>query len=1195
MKKLVLAILALLIVLGAVILVGPGFVDWNSYKTEIARAVEEQTGRELEIDGDIGFQVLPAPRLSVEKLRLANAEGGTGDTFVSVGALQIHVALAPLLSGRIKVASITLKDPVIRLEKFAGGGNNWTFASGTDTAPQADAGSEAADGGALDLSLDGAEIVNGQVSFLDHAGGTEHTVTGLDAILSAESLNGPFKAKAGLVYQGLPLTLSAATGRIDAGRATVLEAVLSVGQEAAEASFGGTVVLGETPRLMGSVAASGADLVAAVDALAPLGVARGTVPPALKGAFRFSAKLEGNQERLTASDLTLTAGGLVSKGQVSAELADPLAIDAALSVDRFSLDELLAAFGGAAGTPAAPAGSGPSAPGKAAAPFALPDGIEADLALTADAMDYRGGVVRQPRVEATLTNRTVVLKVLSAQMPGGSDLTVSGTLESADGKPRFAGRADFVSDNLRGALAWLGTDLDAVAPDRLRKGSLGADITATPEQVQLTNWTMDLDTTQIRGGLTLLLRERPAFGLALNLGKLNLDAYLPPESAGDGTKAGGDAGPAASGGPSPMQQAAVALNSFDANIKVNFEELLIRQTAILDGKIDATIQNGALNLRNLSIADLGGARVDLSGSLAGSVADPNTKLDFEIDAKSAARLARLGGVEPNEILQRVGAVKLAGSILGDLSNLTLDATASAVGGSASIKGVLQPLARPLGLDLALKLQHPDVKRMAETLSPGALPADMTLGAVALAATLVSVENGAFGVDATMDLDGGRFGVSGTVDTGGSVPVLALDTRYAHPDVVALIRHFAPAYSPAKRDLGPVNLEARLEGATDDLAINGLKLGAGPLALTGTAALALKEPRPKLTFAAEAGTVAIDPWLPKGSARPGGGVAPAVPVKSGARAWSRETIDTSGLLTADAEISLKAKQVRYGAYLFDNLDLAATLENGVLAVSRLASGLFGGTVDGTASLRHAPTPAAEMTLRIRNADVRQAAMSAADVAQVTGTLDYETALQTSGRSEFALVSGLQGTGNMAVRNGTVDGFDLPAVSDQLKQLDRSVDFLVLAQKAMSGGTTPFDSLTASYRITDGVLRSEDIALKSGTAEGRGTAVVNLPPQEMDVNTQFWLSEHPNSPPIGLRMVGPLNNPRQVLDANRLQAFVLQRVIERGILRQFNKGGSGAQPQGSGSATETPSAAPSQPVEKLTPEKALQGVLKGLLGN
>lgn len=1192
MKKLVLAVLGLVVVLGAVILVGPSFVDWNSYKAEIARAVQDQTGRKLEIDGDIGFQVLPAPRLSVEQLRLANAEGGSADTFVSAGALEIHVALAPLLRGKIKVASVTLRDADVRLEQFADGGNNWSLGASSPQGTGAGSAGPADSGGNdLDLTLDGATIVNGTVSFRNHADGSVHTLSGIDATLSAGSLKGPFNATGRFIYRDLPLSLSAATGQIDAGQATVLETVLKVADDAAELSFGGTLVLGDAPRLSGTITATGEDLVSAGDALAPLGLAAGTLPAQMTGPFNLTAKVEAAAERVAVQDLTISAGGLSGEGTLTTELRETIAIEADLAVDRFSLDDLLARFEAPAGSTPQDSADGVARPTEELAAFTLPAGIDASLTLTADAVDFRGGVIRQPRVVAALADGIVVLEVLSAQMPGGSDLTVSGTLEPRDGQPQFAGRADFVSDNLRGALAWLGSDLDAIAPDRLRKGSLGADVTASPEQIQLTNWTMDLDTTQVRGGLTLLLRERPAFGLALSLGKLNLDAYLPPENTQDAAATGGDTS-AGTSSPSALQQLAVVLNTFDANVRIGFEEITLRQTTILNGNVDATIQNGALEVRDLTVADLGGARVALSGSLAGSVTDPNTRLTFDIDAKSAARLARLAGLEPNETLQRLGAVKLKGSILGDLSNMTVDATTDAIGGTASVKGVVQPLGQPLALDLAVKLQHPDVNRLAATLSPGAIPETMRFGSIAVAATVVTTGSGAFGIDATMDLSGGKLGLDGTVDTGADVPSLALGASYAHPDVVALIRSFVPGYAPARRDLGPVALESRIEGTTETLAIKDLRLGAGPAALTGTAELTLGGPRPKLALAAETGAIEIDPWLPKEAVRPAGGVAPAVPVKSGSRAWSRETIDTSGLLAADADVTLTARQVRYGRYLLDNVDLAASLENGDLSVTRLSSGLFGGTLDGTARLTHGTTPAAAMTLKIAKADVRQAALSAADAAQVTGTLDYETNLQTSGRSEFALVSGLQGSGRIAVSNGTIEGFDLPAVSDQLKQLDRSVDFLVLAQKAMRGGTTPFDSLTASYGVTDGVLRSDDIALKSGSAEGRGTAVVNLPPQEMDVNSQFWLSEHPNSPPIGLRLVGPLNNPRQVLDANKMQAFVLQRIVERGILRQFNKN----QTSGSeGTTTTTPEAAPTQPVDRLTPEKALEGVLRGLLGN
>ncbi|MEO9902521.1 AsmA family protein [Nisaea sp.] len=1195
MKKLVLAVLALIVVLGVVVLVGPSFIDWNSYKTEITRTVEEQTGRQLEIDGDISFQVLPAPRLSVEKLKLANAEGGNADTFISAGALQIHVALAPLLSGKVKVASITLEDPVVALEQFANGRNNWTFSTpAPDTAGEAgsssgDAGP--ASGGDIDLSLDGATITNGRISFFDHSTGETHTVAGLAAALSANSLNGPFKLTGDFNYKDVPVALSAATGTIDAGHATPLETIVTLGNKAAELSYSGTLVLGDMPRLMGTIGVSGNDLVAAAAALAPLGARTEALPAALAGPFKLSSKLEASSEQAVLGELALSAGGLSAKGAVTARLADGVDVDARLALDRFVLDDLLTALASnnVAGGEAPTATSAPA--NTAAADFTLPTGIDADLTLTADAIDYRGGVIRQPRIEASLSGGAAALNVFSAQMPGGSDISLSGTLESANGKPQFSGRADFVSDNLRGTLSWLDIEIDSVAPDRLRKGSLGADIAASLEQIQLTNWTMDLDTTQIRGGLTLLLRDRPAFGLALDLGKINLDAYLPPEDQA-GTTEPVPSGTPAPSGPSPMEQAAVALNSFDANVRIGFDQITVRKTPIIGGQLEARIQNGALSVSKLAIADLGGAKVDLSGSLAGSVSDPNTKLEFMIDAKSVTRLARLAGIEPNETLQRIGSATLNGSILGDLSALTVDATAKTAGATASVKGILHPLAQPLNVDLAVKLQHPSVDELAATLSPGAIPTDITLGSLALAATVMSAPDGAYGVDATMDLGGGQLGLKGTVAPGSDSTALALDTRYAHPDVVALIRGFSPGYSPSKRDLGPATLVSRLEGNTDTLNVNGLRLGLGPVSLTGTAALTLTGQRPKLMLTAESGAIAIDPWLPKGSAPPAGGVAPVVPVKSSSRTWSRESIDTSGLLAADADIGLKAEKILYGAYELDKVDLAAVLENGALTVSRLTSGLFGGTLNGTASLKHGTTPSAGLTLSVKNADVQQAAATATGAPQVTGTLDYETSLSTSGRSEYALVSGLQGSGSVKVADGSVEGFDLPAVSEQLKQLDRSVDFLVLAQRAMQGGTTPFDSLSATYKITNGVLQSEDISLKSKAAEGRGTAVVNLPPQEMDVRTQFWLSEHSNSPPIGLRLTGPLDNPRQILDANKLQTYVLQRVIERGILRQFNKNtGSSSD----GTTTTTPEAAPSEPVEKVDPRKALRGVLKGLLGN
>ncbi|HEY5598833.1 MAG TPA: AsmA family protein, partial [Kiloniellales bacterium] len=83
MKKIGIGLLVVLVLLVAAVLIAPSFVDWNAYKDRIAAEVHAATGRELAIDGNISLALLPAPALSVEIVRLANAAGGSEPTMVA--------------------------------------------------------------------------------------------------------------------------------------------------------------------------------------------------------------------------------------------------------------------------------------------------------------------------------------------------------------------------------------------------------------------------------------------------------------------------------------------------------------------------------------------------------------------------------------------------------------------------------------------------------------------------------------------------------------------------------------------------------------------------------------------------------------------------------------------------------------------------------------------------------------------------------------------------------------------------------------------------------------------------------------------------------------------------------------------------------------------------------------------------------
>jgi uncharacterized protein involved in outer membrane biogenesis len=1195
LKKFAVFLVGLIVVVLVAVLVGPSFVDWNAYKPEITAAVEEKTGRKLAIDGAIDLQILPSPRLSVANARLSNSEGAADPDMVRLDSLQVHVALRPLLSGTVRISSVTLIRPVISLERFADGSTNWEFprlAASGDDAPAGQA-SDTADGGtSVAVSLDGAEIIDGSVVFRD-AGATKVQRLGeLNTTIVASSLVGPFLAKGGLVYQGIKTDFDASLGRVDAGRPAAAKLVLAFPEIAGAASFEGTVGVASSPSLAGDLTLSVTNLREASSAFTSAMGVDANLPPVFEKPLEVTAGVSGGLERADVSDLIVQLGEVRLQGNVAADLAEVISVDAKFTVGRLDLEKFGIFERSKDGAEPAIAGV-PDTASEASSGFTLPENIRVKLAVSADAIDHGGRTIRQLRVEGELDQGAVSVDVLTAQLPGGTNLTVTGTVYADAGLPRFVGHADVVSDNLRDALNWLEVPLDGLAADRLRKGVFRADIDASPKQVDLANWTVDVDNTNIGGGLTLLLRERPAFGLSLVVDKVNLDAYLTAEVQADA----GVSQPTTGGAPAMDQAGDITklLSSFDANLLININEARYRNTVIRGTTIDATVQSGEIEIRDFSVGDVGGAALKVAGKLAGTIADPSTDITVSVTAKSTAKLARLAGVEVTETIQKLGGFKFQSKISGSPAVLTLDSILRIAQARVDTKGVVKPLASPVGLDLALKFSHPQVENFLSLFGKKIAENGLKLGAGTITAEISSQQDKSVNLVGAVTLAGARATLKGLVRPFGGEPEIEARIAVDHPDIVKLIKTGMPSFKPSRRDLGPFSLKFDLAGGPRALTFGALSLTAGPTSFVGDGGADLAGTRPKISMRLMGDVLEVDPWLAPESPKPRQGAAVvAVPVSADGREWSRERIDLSGLGSFDGVIDLSAKKVIYAAYIVDTFRLKAELAGGRLKVREFGGGLFGGRIEGTGRLDAIGTPAAEMALKVENADIRAAALAAANKGQVSGILDYETQLSTRGVSQYDMVSALQGAGKIRVHDGSVAGIDLPAVSEQLKKLDGALDFLKLAQKAMNGGATPIDELTGTYTITDGVLRSDDVALSSKVAAGKTNAIVNLAAQEIDSRSRFWLSEHPNSPPIGVRHVGRLDNPRTILDVEKLQAYVLQRVVQRGVLRQF---GNGKQPAAAPVAPVTGGEpAQNDPIpslDKLKPRDALKGILKGLL--
>lgn len=118
---------ALLLSCISILLLVASQYDFNNLKPLLTRIVKEKTGRDLSIQGPIEFEMGLTPSLTVEKVTLQNAPGGTLPEMARAERIELQLALIPLLRKKIQVKKFILKEPKFLLETDRSGKSNLCF------------------------------------------------------------------------------------------------------------------------------------------------------------------------------------------------------------------------------------------------------------------------------------------------------------------------------------------------------------------------------------------------------------------------------------------------------------------------------------------------------------------------------------------------------------------------------------------------------------------------------------------------------------------------------------------------------------------------------------------------------------------------------------------------------------------------------------------------------------------------------------------------------------------------------------------------------------------------------------------------------------------------------------------------------------------------------------------------------------
>ena len=220
MRTFLLSLFSIAVVIIGALLLAPAFIPQEWYREPIVSAIEEQTGREVTIEGDIGLTFFPQFSFQVDGVSIANVEGAKHPTMASMKTLDIGFDVVRLLNREIIVSRFVLEEPVIHVEIDTSGKSNLEFEPAEGVPEEETSGpSESPDGSNEDyevgtISLGDVRLVNGLVTYTNHQTKEDYEARDINANLSLPNYEGPFSADGALTWQGETLNASVAIGHL---------------------------------------------------------------------------------------------------------------------------------------------------------------------------------------------------------------------------------------------------------------------------------------------------------------------------------------------------------------------------------------------------------------------------------------------------------------------------------------------------------------------------------------------------------------------------------------------------------------------------------------------------------------------------------------------------------------------------------------------------------------------------------------------------------------------------------------------------------------------------------------------------------------------------------------------------------------------------------------------------------------------
>lgn len=470
MRTLIKVIVIVLVLAVATLVAIPFVVDPNDYKDEISSQVEKATGRQLNIQGDIGLSVFPWIALELGQLSLSNASGFKAESFAQVNSAQIRIKLLPLLQKELEMDTVILDGLVLNLETDKNGNTNWQDLAKPDAEAEAEI-KEAAPEPAQDappalaaISIAGAQLSNANILWSNAQTGENYQLRNLN--LETDPL-----------IPGEPTALSMNFDLISAKPEAKAHITLA------------TQIMVDIDKQQYQL-----------NDLKLTTLAEGKELPIDKANISMNADVAADMvnQVVTLRDFTLEAIANNDAQKVTAELSGE--VDANLASQLYTVQNL--SLDGNISDPALPGGN---------TDIKLSTDLSADLA------------------KQTFSLADLAVQVHDLMLSGKIDAR-----DILAEKPAFNGNIQVKPFNLRKLAGDMNIELPEMADNStLENIALQTQLEGTNNSINATGLQLTLDQSQVTGQFGIENFAQPGYRFDLSLDEIDADRYLPPVEEGE--------------------------------------------------------------------------------------------------------------------------------------------------------------------------------------------------------------------------------------------------------------------------------------------------------------------------------------------------------------------------------------------------------------------------------------------------------------------------------------------------------------------------------------------------------------------------------------------------------------------------------------------------------------------------------------